>query len=156
MGPWIVIPVSWGQPPAAAPGGAPSATAGHWRLPRSASAMRELGLDTIVAVIRGDLADDEAAFHTAVIENEQRKTYSDIDRALVILRHQQAGWTSLDIGRAHKPTHRRLGSIFNENATDKARGVFRLDAVKVVVADLDDQDRQQLRAELTELLEALG
>ncbi len=200
---------------------------------RRATAMRQLGLDTIAAIVRYDLDDDEAAFRTAIVENEQRKTYSDIDRALVILRYQQAGWTSFDIadlmglrrrqllyirslldlpapiqsaiddpddhfsathgielgrlqrkypqidlptwiarvdqermsvakmkreiGRAYRPTTRlRLGSIFNESATDKAGGVFRFDAVKVVVAQLDEQEREQLRGELRELLDALA
>jgi ParB/RepB/Spo0J family partition protein len=200
---------------------------------RRATATRQLGLETISAIVRHDLADDEAAFRTAVIENEQRQTYNDIDRALVILRYQQAGWTSFDIaelmglrrrqllnirslldlptsiqaaidnpdhhfgathgielgrllrsypqldiagwisrvnderlsvakmkrevGRAHKPTTPPpLGSIFNDKATDRAKGIFRFDAVKVVVADLDNQERKQLRAELEELLAALG
>jgi hypothetical protein len=34
--------------------------------------------------------------------------------------------------------------------------VFRFDAVKVVVGELDEQERQQLRGELEALLEALG
>ncbi len=43
-----------------------------------------------------------------------------------------------EIGRAHRPTERpRLGSIFNDKATDRDKGVFRFDAVKVVIADLD-------------------
>ncbi len=41
-------------------------------------------------------------------------------------------------------------------ATDRSKGVFRFDAVKVVVGDLDEQERQQLRGELQELHEALG
>jgi len=200
---------------------------------RRATAMRQLGLPGIAAIIRYDLNDDEAAFRTAIVENEQRKTYSDIDRALVIRRYQQSGWTSFDIaelmglrrrqllyirslldlpapiqaaiddpddhfsathgielgrlqrkypqidlptwiarvngecmsvskmkrdiGRAYRPTTKpRLGSIFNESATDKSGGVFRFDAVKVVVADLDAQEREQLLGELQELMEALG
>ena len=170
---------------------------------------------------------------SAIIENEQRQTYSDPDRALAIIRYEQAGWTSVEVadlmglsehqksnlerlltlpdvvqaaiddpddhcsathglvfGRlarrypdldvehwvaainhdllsvaqlrraiheAHKPgSPPRLGSIFNGKATDKAKGVFRFDAVKVVVAELDEGEREQLRGELQELLVALG
>ncbi len=200
---------------------------------RRATAMRELGLPTIAAIVRHDLDDDELAFRAAIIENEQRQTYSDIDRALAILRYEQAGWSSVDVAdlmglrerqkynlkrlltlpeavqaaiddphdhcsathglvlgqlarrypdlviqhwvatinrdqlsvtqlrraihKVHKPsTPPRLGSIFNDKATDKAKGVFRFDAVKVVVEELDDRERKQLRAELEELLAALG
>jgi hypothetical protein len=62
-----------------------------------------------------------------------------------------------EIGRAHKPTTPPpLGSIFNDKATDVAKGVFRFDAVKVVVADLDEQERARLCTELSALLQALG
>ena len=64
---------------------------------RRATAMRELGLPTIAAIVRHDLDDDELAFRAAIIENEQRQTYSDIDRALAILRYEQAGWSSVDV-----------------------------------------------------------
>ncbi len=64
---------------------------------RRATAMRRLGITTIAAVVREDLRDDSDAFRVAVIENEQRQTYSDLDRALVILRYQQAGWGGFDI-----------------------------------------------------------
>ncbi len=200
---------------------------------RRATAMRELGFDTIAAIVRHDLEDDELAFRAAIIENEQRQTYSDIDRALAIIRYEQAGWSSVEVAdlmglrerqkrnlkrlltlpepiqiaiddpsdhctathglvlgqllhrypdleverwvaainqqrlsvtqlrravhKVHKPRgHQPLGSIFNDKATDKAAGVFRFDAVKVVVADLDERDRARLRAELEELLAALG
>ncbi len=200
---------------------------------RRATAIEQLGLDTISAVVRHDLDDDEAAFRVAIIENEQRKTYSDLDRALAILRYEQAGWSSVDVAelmglgksqknnlkrlltlpepiqaaidepddhvsathglvlgqlarrypeldiehwlaavddqqlsvaqlrravhRAHRPTGPEpLGSIFNAAATDRAQGIFRFDAVKVVIAELNEADRAQLRAELQELLGALG
>ncbi len=200
---------------------------------RRVSAIRMLGFPTVAAIIRRDLDDDQDAFRAAIIENEQRATYSDIDRALAIIRCEQAGWRGLDVaalmglrkrqknnlkilltlpepvqaaiddpddhfsathgielGRLHRrypqldlptwiarvnrerlsvvkmkrevnhacrPTSRpRLGSIFNESTTDRERGVFRFDAVKVVVGELDEQERQQLRGELEALLEALG
>ena len=64
---------------------------------RRSSAMRELGLDTIAAIVRRDIEDDELAFRAAIIENEQRQTYSDIDRALAIIRYEQAGWSNVEV-----------------------------------------------------------
>jgi ParB/RepB/Spo0J family partition protein len=199
---------------------------------RRATAMRELGLETIAAIVRTDL-DDEAAFRAAIVENELRQTYSDIDRALAIIRYEQAGWSGVEVAdlmglkerqkfnlkrlltlpesvqdaiddpedhctathglvlgqlgrrypdleferwlvvinrerlsvtqlrravhRAHKSAEApRLGSIFNDKACDREKGVYRLDAVKVVIPDLDEQERMQLKAELEELLAALG
>jgi len=200
---------------------------------RRATAMKELGLETIAAIVRQDLDDDEAAFRAAVIENEQRKTYSDIDRALVIHRYERAGHSSvqvadlmgltkrqknnirslldlpevvqeaigdpashfgathgitlrqlagryegLDVGawvervnteqlsvaqlkrqvnKAHKaPGRAPLGSIFNPGATEREKGIYRLQPVKLDVAALGDEDKAKLRAELEELLGALG
>lgn len=201
---------------------------------RRATAMRELGFKTVAAIVREDLDDDEAAFRASVVENEQRKTYSDIDRALVIRAHEQAGYSSveaadlmglskrqknnlkslldlpdevkvaiddpdshfsathgillrrlatkrpaLDVGAivrevngkklsaaqmvraANKATagdkkRAGMGSIFNSASTDRAAGVFRLAPVKVVPADLGEEDRKRLKAELKELLKALG
>jgi len=200
---------------------------------RRATAMKELGQETIAAIVRQDLDDDEAAFRAAVIENEQRKTYSDIDRALVIHRYREAGYTSVKVadlmgltkrqvnnirslldlpevvqaaiddpdghfGATHGITLRQLakkhegldvaawvervnaeelsvaqlkravnkaykasgkaplGSIFNEGATKKEEGVYRLAPVKVVVGELGNKDKAKLKAELEELLGALG
>jgi ParB/RepB/Spo0J family partition protein len=200
---------------------------------RRALAMHELGLETIAAIIRHDLDDDEAAFRASIIENERRQTYSDIDRALAILRYEQAGWSSVDVTElmglkksqryniksllslpepiqaaiddpddhctathglvlgqllrrypeldvehwiatnnadrlsvtqlrraVHKAlepaTRPRLGSIFNDRATHPDKRVYRLDAVKIDLDELDEQERTQLRGELQELLEALG
>ena len=78
---------------------------------RRATAMRELGLDSIAAIVRDDLRDDQAAFRVAVIENEQRQTYSAIDRALVILRYQQAGWRGFDIAELMGLSRRQFFNI---------------------------------------------
>ena len=62
-----------------------------------------------------------------------------------------------EANRAFRPTEPPpLGSMFNEQATDKARSVFRLDAIRIVVAELDEQECARLRGELEELIAALG
>jgi ParB/RepB/Spo0J family partition protein len=64
---------------------------------RRTAAMRELGATTIAAIVRDDLDDDEEAFRASVLENSQRKTYSDIDRALAIKLYEDRGYTSIDV-----------------------------------------------------------
>jgi ParB/RepB/Spo0J family partition protein len=63
---------------------------------RRATAMAELGTSTIAAIVREDLEDDEAAFRASVLENSQRRTYTDIDRALVIKSYEDRGYGSAD------------------------------------------------------------
>lgn len=60
---------------------------------RRCAAAIKLGWLEIPAVVRRDLDTDEAAFKAAVLENTNRKTYSDIDRAHVLLecRHRKLG-----------------------------------------------------------------
>ena len=57
---------------------------------RRVTAASRLGWSEIGAVIRSGL-DDEGAFKAAVLENTNRKTYSDIDRALVIHEYRTRG-----------------------------------------------------------------
>ncbi len=64
---------------------------------RRATALHELGAPTIAAIVRHDLDDDEAAFRASVLENSQRKTYSDLDRALVIQQYEARGYRSSDV-----------------------------------------------------------
>jgi len=64
---------------------------------RRTTAMTELGLATIAAIVREDLDDDEKAFRASVLENTARKTYSDIDRAIVLQTYKQRGWKTNDI-----------------------------------------------------------
>jgi len=66
---------------------------------RRATAMRELQATTIAAIVRDDLGDDEAAFRASVLENSQRRTYSDIDRALVIKSYEDRGFSSVDVAQ---------------------------------------------------------
>jgi ParB-like chromosome segregation protein Spo0J len=187
--------------------------------------------------VRADLEDDEEAFRASVLENTQRKTWSDIDRALVIRSYEDRGHTGREIAdelgltgrqarnirsllelpeeaqqavddeadkvtathaitlrqlagrypdldwgrwlgeintandgdglsvaqlkrevnRAHKTASgSKLGSIFRDGATDAAKGVFRLQPVKIEVGVLSDRERAGLRAQLEMMLGALA
>lgn len=63
---------------------------------RRCSAAHRLGWTKITAVVRDDLDTDEAAFKAAVVENTNRKTYSDIDRANVVAEYRQRGFEGGD------------------------------------------------------------
>ncbi len=64
---------------------------------RRATAIKAIGWDRVAAIVRGDLDDDESAFRAAVLENTARKTYSDIDRAIVITRYESDGHSTADV-----------------------------------------------------------
>jgi ParB/RepB/Spo0J family partition protein len=64
---------------------------------RRVRSLQDLGIQTVSAVVRTDLDDDELAFRTSVLENSNRKTYSDIDRALVIRRYEEEGHSTVDV-----------------------------------------------------------
>lgn len=64
---------------------------------RRVTALAQLGTGTVAAIVRDDLADDELAFRASVLENSQRRTYSDIDRALVIRSYEDRGFGSVDV-----------------------------------------------------------
>lgn len=67
---------------------------------RRLTAIRELGWPTIAAIVRTDLSNDETAFRASVVENVARRSYSDIDRALVIRTYADRGFRGADIARA--------------------------------------------------------
>ena len=204
---------------------------------RRSTAMAELRAETIAAIVREDLADDEAAFRASVLENSQRKTYSDIDRALVIRSYEERGYSSVEIadvlglterqkrnlksllqlpipvqeaiddatnrfsathglvlnqmshkypeldfarwveqvnqgndGRGlsvaqlrrainaeHRPdTGTARPSLLRADDTQASAGTFRFNPVRIVVADLSDDDRTALKQELEAVLAALG
>ncbi|HHO51640.1 MAG TPA: ParB/RepB/Spo0J family partition protein [Deltaproteobacteria bacterium] len=204
---------------------------------RRSMAMLELDAETIAAIVRDDLDDDEAAFRASVLENSQRKTYSDIDRALVIKSYEARGYSSVEIAEVLGLTERQkrnlrglldLPGVVQEaiddeqhrltathglvlkqmsnkhpgldferwvtevhqgndgqglsvaqlrraiNAAYRAKqsgsrpallraddtcaeeGVFRFNPVRVVVAELSDDDRDALKGELQAVLAALG
>jgi len=78
---------------------------------RRATAMLELGAETIAAIIREDLADDEAAFRASVLENSLRKTYSDLDRALVIKSYEDRGYRSVDVAEVMGLSKRQKNNL---------------------------------------------
>lgn len=63
---------------------------------RRCSAAAKLRWTELPAVIRDDLGSDEAAFRAAVAENTNRKTYSDIDRAMVVAEYRRRGFSGGD------------------------------------------------------------
>lgn len=78
---------------------------------RRATAMRELKAATIAAIVREDLDDEDAAFRASVLENSQRKTYSDIDRGLVIKLYEDRGHTSREIAEVMGLTERQKRNL---------------------------------------------
>jgi len=99
---------------------------------RRATAMRALGAPTIAAIVRNDLDDDESAFRASVLENSQRKTYSDLDRALVIKSYEDRGYRSVDVAMVmglSKRQKNNLKSLLDlprivQEAIDDPEGLF--------------------------------
>lgn len=77
---------------------------------RRVTAAAQLGWETIAAVVRNGLSDEEA-FRVSVLENTARKTYSDIDRAFVMKAYEQRGHSSADIGGLMGLTKRQVNNI---------------------------------------------
>ena len=78
---------------------------------RRTTAMKQLGELTIAAIVREDLDDDEAAFRASVLENTQRRTYNDIDRALVIKQYEDRGYSSREIASVLGLTERQKRNL---------------------------------------------
>jgi ParB family chromosome partitioning protein len=95
----------------------PRPSAGYkWQLIsgfRRATALTELKFPTIAAYVRRDLVDDQEAFRASVLENMARKTYSDIDRAYVIKRHQDAGYQSFEVAGLMNLTKRQKNNLLS-------------------------------------------
>lgn len=69
---------------------------------RRCTAISELGWSTVSAIVRNDLADDVEAFHISLIENEDRKTYNDLDRAYAILAYRRMGKSNAEVNEIFK------------------------------------------------------
>ena len=80
---------------------------------RRATALAELKATHIAAYVRRDLTDDQEAFRASVLENMARKTYSDIDRAYVIKRHQDAGYTGFEVAALMNLTKRQKNNLLS-------------------------------------------
>ena len=64
---------------------------------RRINAIRKLGWTQVNAIVRDDLDDDEQACRISIIENEDRQTYSDIDRAHAILAYREMGKSTAEV-----------------------------------------------------------
>jgi ParB family chromosome partitioning protein len=62
---------------------------------RRTTAARNAGLTEVPAVVR--MLTDEEAYRVSVLENSNRKTYSDIDKAIAIRGYEARGYTGTDI-----------------------------------------------------------
>lgn len=82
---------------------------------RRCNAAKELGWTEITALVRPSDMSDEEAFKASVLENTERKTYSDIDRAYVIQAYRSRGLGSMDIsnlmGLSKRQTNNILGLL---------------------------------------------
>lgn len=65
---------------------------------RRLTAVKQIGWLKVTAFILDDV-DDESVFRLSVLENEKRKTYSDLDRAYAITRYRQMGYRVGDIAK---------------------------------------------------------
>jgi ParB family chromosome partitioning protein len=65
---------------------------------RRARSIREIGGQTVKAIILQELSDDKA-HRLSVLENEERKSLTDLDRANACKRLQEEGKTQEEIGR---------------------------------------------------------
>ncbi|MDP3990633.1 MAG: ParB/RepB/Spo0J family partition protein [archaeon] len=63
---------------------------------RRATAIKQLGWTSLSAVVRNEIT-DEQAFRISILENEVRKSYSDLDRAYAMLAYKKTGKTNEDI-----------------------------------------------------------
>lgn len=63
---------------------------------RRTTAVSQIGWTTVSAIIL-DSVSEEDAFRISVLENEKRKTYSDLDRAYAIHKYRQMGLTVSNI-----------------------------------------------------------
>jgi len=64
---------------------------------RRVTALQKLGGKQVKALVRRDLDDNETAFRVSVLENEERKTYNDLDRASAILAYRGMGRSNAEI-----------------------------------------------------------
>lgn len=73
---------------------------------RRLTALQEIGAETVKAVIR-ELDDDEA-YQLSWAENEERRSYTDLDRANAILKGQQAGKKMAELEKLFSLNQRQL------------------------------------------------
>ena len=98
---------------------------------RRVTALTELKAETVSAIIRTDLDDDEAAFRAAIIENVQRKGYNDIDRAHVIRAYRTRSYVTRQIADVMGLRERQVQNLQRL-----------LDLPKVVQDFIDDPEKK--------------
>ncbi len=96
---------------------------------RRTRAAFELGWSAVSAIVLNECT-DEQAFRLSVLENEKRKTYSDIDRAHAIVKYRSMGYSVANIateifGLSRKQVHRlealtTLPSFMQEAIADES------------------------------------
>ena len=60
---------------------------------RRVEAIGKASIETVKAIVHDDLEDDEKAYVFSYIENEKRKSYSDLDRGYAIVKFKEQGKT---------------------------------------------------------------
>jgi ParB/RepB/Spo0J family partition protein len=80
---------------------------------RRCNAAKSIGWTEISAIVRPSDFSEEDAFRASVLENTERKTYSDIDRAYVIRAYRSRGLGSIDIGELMGLSKRQTNNIYS-------------------------------------------
>lgn len=80
---------------------------------RRCNAARDLKWTKITALVRPSDYSEEEAFKASVLENTERKTYSDIDRAYVIRAYRSRGLGSMDVGALMGLSKRQTNNILS-------------------------------------------
>ena len=84
---------------------------------RRLTAIKNLDLKDVIATIRKDIDDNFKALKVSVIENEKRKSYTTLDRALAVVKGRQAGrkWKDLEslfgLSRMHLDRLQKLADL---------------------------------------------
>jgi ParB/RepB/Spo0J family partition protein len=69
---------------------------------------REPVIPKVLAVVRDDLEDDATATRVSIIENEERQSYNDLDRAYAILAYRRTGKTNAEVAEVFNVGKRQI------------------------------------------------
>lgn len=98
---------------------------------RRVAAIQDLELPYVAAIVRSDLSDEDA-FRVSVLENSARRTYSDLDRACLIMTYKDRGFSSVDIAHLLGLRKRQKNNLLSllelprpvQAALERPHGVF--------------------------------